>query len=149
MQTPPRIADRPSAAHHLVLFDGACGFCRRAVLSAARLDSAGAFHFASLDSGLARNLLAERDISPSGANSVLVLPGWQHSRQPVLDRSAAALFIARRLAWPWKGFAALGILPQPLLDACYDTVARNRHRLTSGADACAIPDAAIQDRFLP
>ena len=148
MQNPSRIADSRPTAQHLVLFDGACGFCRRAALYVARLDSADAFRFAPLQSDLAQGLLAEREISPRGAGSMLVLPEWRHGQRPALDRSAAGLFIARRLPWPWKICAALQLLPRPLLDSCYDALARNRHRLAGGSSACAIPDAAVQDRFL-
>lgn len=149
MPTSPSTAAQAPAARHLILYDGGCGFCRNAVLSVARLDPAGAFQFASLDSDLARKLLAGRRVAPGGAGTMYVLPNWQRNGQSVLERAAAALFIAQGLAWPWKGLAALGILPQRFLDRCYDAVARNRHRLAREADACATPDAAVQDRFLP
>ena len=149
MQTSPRIAAQAPDARHLVLYDGDCGFCQSAVLAVARLDPAGAFQFSSLNSDLARKLLAERRIVPRGAGTMYVLPDWQRNGQSVLDRAAAALFIARGLAWPWKGLAALGILPRRFLNRCYEAVARNRHRLVRGADACATPEAAVQDRFLP
>lgn len=148
MQTSPRTAAQAPAARHLVLYDGDCGFCRSAVLAVARLDPAGSFQFASLNSDLAGNLLAERRIAPRGAGTMYVLPEWQRHGQSVLDRAAAALFIAGGLAWPWKGLAALGILPRRFLNRCYDAVARNRHRLVRGTDACAMPEAAVQDRFL-
>ncbi len=149
MQTLPRPDDQAISPRHLILFDGGCGFCRRAVLSVAQSDPAGAFQFASLDSDLGRKLLAQRGINPSGAGTMFVLPDWQRSSQPELDRAAGTLFIARRLAWPWKSLAALGMLPQQFLDRCYDAVARNRHRLASSTTACSIPDATVQDRFLP
>lgn len=149
MQASPSTGSPAPAARHLILYDGGCGFCRNAVHSVARLDLAGAFQFASLDSDLAGELLAERRIAPSGAGTMYVLPDWRRNGQSVLDRATAALFIARGLAWPWKGLAALELLPRRFLDRCYDAVARNRNRLGSEADACAMPDAAVQERFLP
>ena len=142
------MTNRAATATHLILFDGKCGFCRNAVTTVARFDPAGAFRFASLDSELARTLLAERDVVPSVGGTMYVLPEWEGAGTSALDRSRAALFIARRLAWPWKGAAALGILPRRLLDQCYDSVARNRHLLAGGSNACALPDIAAQDRFL-
>ena len=149
MQTSPSTASQAAEARHLILYDGGCGFCRNAVLAVARLDPAGTFQFASLDSAIAGKLLAERSIAPRGAGTMYVLPNWQRNGRSVLDRAAAALFIARGLAWPWKGLAALGLLPRRFLDRCYDAVARNRHRLARGSGACAMPDRAVQDRFLP
>ena len=149
MQTPPSTSAPAPAGRHLILYDGGCGFCRNAVLAVTRLDPAGTFHFAPLDSDLAGKLLAERGITSSGVGTMYVLPNWRRDGQPVLDRAAAALFIARGLAWPWNCLAALGILPHRFLDRCYDAVARNRHCLARKADACAVPDTAIQDRFLP
>lgn len=149
MRTSPSAAARAPAARHLILYDGGCGFCRNAVHSVARLDPAGAFQFASLDSDLAGKLLAERGVAPGGVGTMYVLPNWQRQGRSVLDRAAAALFIAQGLGWPWRGLAALGILPRRFLDRCYDAVARNRQRLAREADSCTVADAAVQDRFLP
>ena len=142
------MAKQAATARHLILFDGECGFCRNAVISVARLDPKGAFRFASLDSDLAQKLLADLDVVPSVVGTMYVLPEWEGNSASALDRSRAALFIARRLEWPWKGAAALGILPRCLLDRCYDAVARNRHLLAGGDNACAFPDTSAHDRFL-
>lgn len=142
------MTNQAATARHLILFDGDCGFCRNAVTAVARFDPEGAFRFASLDSDLARKLLVERDVVPSPAGTMYVLPDWEGNGASALDRAQAALYIARRLAWPWRGAAVLGILPRRLLDRCYDALARNRHLLAGGSSACALPDAAARDRFL-
>ena len=65
----------------------------------------------------------------------------------VLDRSDAALEIARGLAGSARWFGVLRVLPRPLRDRAYDVVARRRHRWFPQG-ACAIPPPEVRRRFL-
>ncbi len=63
-------------------------------------------------------------------------------------RSDAALFLARRLPWPWPLLAAFILLPRPLRDALYGIVARHRYRWFGRRESCMLPSADTADRFL-
>ncbi len=133
---------------HLILYDGACGFCRRAMRFVLPRDSGGIFRYASLESETAQRLLADRGIAAGGSDSLFVLPGWGHQPNTVLEKSTAVLFILRHLDWPWNALAALHCMPRRWLDRGYDWVARNRYRWAGHDDSCPVPDAASGGRFL-
>ncbi len=100
----------------LVLYDGACGLCSRAVRFIVRRDAAGRFRFASLQGRLAAELLDGFGASPA-AGTMYVVTG-----DPVrlLDRSRAVRFIAGELGPPWSHLGAVaGLLPTALLDRLY------------------------------
>jgi predicted DCC family thiol-disulfide oxidoreductase YuxK len=152
-------ATTASTAFHepdaLVLFDGVCGFCNAAVRFIARRDRRGRFAFAALDSAAGRAALARAGAgarrpsarvpteSSAPASLVLVEPDGR-----VLERSAAALRIARGLAFPWPLAWILVLVPRPLRDAAYDAFARRRYRWFGRLDACPLPPPELRDRFL-
>ena len=69
-------------------------------------------------------------------------------RQDPLERSDAALAIASRMSFPWPMFGVFRVLPRGLRDALYRFVARNRYRWFGRAEACMVPRAELQERFL-
>jgi predicted DCC family thiol-disulfide oxidoreductase YuxK len=69
----------------------------------------------------------------------------------LLARSEAVLHILRRLGGAWALLAALAApVPRTWRDACYDLVARTRHRwFRTRFNDCFITLPDHQDRFLP
>ena len=65
-----------------------------------------------------------------------------------LERSDAALAIARGLPFPWPVFGVFGVLPRGLRDALYRFVARNRYRWFGRSEACMLPTPELGSRFL-
>ena len=102
----------------IVLFDGACPFCERAVRFIARRDPAGYFRFGASQSPPAVALLAPFGLTRATARSLILIEDGQ-----VFLRSTASLRIARRLGWPWRLAAAALMLPAPLRDVVYRAVA--------------------------
>jgi predicted DCC family thiol-disulfide oxidoreductase YuxK len=130
--------------HSVVLFDGACSFCNRSVQFILRRDPARRFRFASLQSPVAQRLLAQMGRSLEQLpDSVVLLE--QHK---VYTRSAAALHIARHLAFPWSLAAVCLLVPAPVRDLAYDWFARNRYRWFGKQPSCLLPTSEMQSRFL-
>ena len=69
-------------------------------------------------------------------------------RGRALQRSDAALAIARRMQFPWPLLGAFRALPPGPRDAMYRCVARNRHRWFGRSEACMVPAPEIRARFL-
>ena len=138
------MAGRKSNSRHLVLFDGGCGFCGSVVALIASRDSLGVFRYASLDSDEGERIRATHSPASGVHGSLLVVPSGDPGPAAPLQKSAAALFIVRRLKWPWPLVAGLGFLPKRLLDWAYDQVARHRYMLSGSGDACAVPVAASE-----
>lgn len=126
----------------LLLFDGECGLCHRAVQFVLRRDPRARFRFAALQSqAAARALQAVGHDAPLPDSLVVVADGR------VRVRSTAALFVARGLRWPWPLLAIFWLVPYPLRDLVYDWIARNRHRWFPPPEGCFVPSPALRARF--
>lgn len=134
-------------ARHLVLFDGVCGLCHHFVQFVLRRDRRGVFRFASLQSGVGREAVAQADGEPA-LTSIYVIEQYGTARQHPLTKSEATLFVLGQLGWPWRLALVARIVPRPLLDRAYDVVARIRYRLFGRFDSCMMPTAEFRHRFL-
>ena len=124
---------------HLILYDGVCGLCGRAIEAVRQLDRAELFQYEPLQSATAERELGRHGINPDGLETAFVVAHQGTPKESVIDRSSAVLFVAVRLGWPWNAAAVLWCVPRPLRAWCYDRVARNRHLLGGGTDQCALP----------
>jgi predicted DCC family thiol-disulfide oxidoreductase YuxK len=131
----------PHTPHPIVLFDGDCGLCHASVRFVLERDDRALFRFAPLDSAVARELLAGVDTGPLGDSVLLVENGR------VVDRSTAALRIARRLRW-WNLAWGLMLIPRFVRDLVYAWVARRRGRWSRDNGACTLPNRNVRERFL-
>ena len=112
------------AGCHLILYDGVCGLCNRLVRFVVARDPDGLFHFAALGSDASNAMLKRFHRDPDKRDTFYVVAGYR-SQTPVLHtRARAALYLAGQIGGIWKLSVALGILPDFLLNAIYDLVAR-------------------------
>lgn len=130
-------------ARGVVLFDGSCAFCERAVTFIAARDAAGYFRFGASQTPAAQALLARFGETRASTRSLILIEHGQLFR-----KSTAVLRIAGRLPPPWAWAAVLLVLPRPLRDAAYAVVAAVRHRLAGRSNACDVPPAAIRERLI-
>jgi predicted DCC family thiol-disulfide oxidoreductase YuxK len=133
---------------HLILYDGVCGLCNRGVGQILPRDPRGVFHFASLQSELARSLLRRYGRNPDLLDTIYVITGYNTESTELLSRGRAALFVIGRLETPWRFLRVFGVLPTLVLDAGYSLIARLRYRLFGKYDACRMPDSRYAGRFL-
>ena len=133
------MAERNADSRHLILYDGDCGFCGRAVTLVPPRDSRRAFRYDSLHSEEGERWRADRALPTGEPDSLLVVPAASAERLAVLQKSAAVLFIVRHMDWPWRLLAIAALLPDRLLDWAYDVVARHRHLLGEKALSCPLP----------
>ena len=129
--------------HGIILFDGTCAFCERAVIFIATRDPKGYFRFGASQSPQAAALLAPFNLTRETARSIILIEDGQ-----VFLRSTASLRIAARLAWPWSAARVLLLVPVALRDAVYRVVAAIRHRIAGRSNACEIPPEAIRQRII-
>ena len=132
----------------LVLYDGVCGLCNRAVQFILRRDGRGRFRYMPLQSEAAGAILKRHGLAADRSTFVLVAhPGTPHER--VFTRSRGALAVARSLGGLWRLLAAVAWwMPRPLLDVAYDQVAQRRYAWFGKADACLLPSPEQRARFL-
>ena len=129
--------------HGIVLFDGTCAFCERAVIFIATRDPGGHFRFGASQSPQAASLLAAHGLTRETARSMILI---EHGRAYL--RSSASLRIAARLTFPWSLLRVFLIVPPPIRDAVYRGVAAVRHRIAGPSNACEIPPPEIRARLI-
>ncbi len=135
--------ERDNTDGSVVLYDGVCDLCSRAVRFIVRRDPAGRFRFAALQSDGGRRLLKAHNLSADEMESIILVSGDE-----ITFRSDAAMAIARHLRGPSRLLAALRIVPRPIRDGCYRFIANRRYRWFGRKTACEVPAENIQDRFL-
>ena len=132
----------------ILLYDGVCGLCNRSVQFVLTRDRRGLFRFAPLQGSFAAGVLARHGKDPARLDTVYVVLDAGRPTERLLSKARAALFVLKTLGGVWGASRAFGILPDFLLNAGYDLVARSRYRLFGKLDACLLPDPATRARFL-
>jgi predicted DCC family thiol-disulfide oxidoreductase YuxK len=129
--------------HGIVLFDGTCAFCERAVVFIATRDPHAYFRFGASQTPAAEALLAPYGVTRETARSIILIEDGQ-----VYLRSTATLRIAARLNAPWSWARVFLWVPVPIRDAAYRVVAAIRMRLAGRSNACEIPPPEIRARLI-
>jgi len=129
---------------HIVLFDGVCNFCNDSVRFIIKRDRKDLYRFASLQSKLGQELTAERGIDTENVDSIILIqPG-----EAYYLKSDAALRIAKNLKGLYPALFIFFYLPRGLRDFFYDIIARNRYKWFGKKEACPMPSAHEQAKFL-
>jgi predicted DCC family thiol-disulfide oxidoreductase YuxK len=137
-----------SLPNTIVLYDGVCGLCNRAVQFLLKRDRHDRFRFASLQSDFAANLLQRHGINYTKLDTVYAVLNHGETNEKLLAKGDAFLFFAKVLGGIWS-VARLGrVIPRPIRNWLYDFVAANRYRVFGKAESCMLPDAASRHKFL-
>ena len=137
----PKVAG--GSGHPIILFDGVCNLCNRAINFAIDSDPGLVFHFASLQSIVGERLLARFEIDPNETDSIVLIEEGK-----AYVKSTAVLRIVRRLGKLWPIIYGLILIPRPLRDAAYMAIARRRYRWFGKRETCRRPTPQERARFL-
>jgi len=134
--------------HHLMLYDGECGFCQASVQFVLAHDRRYRFEFAALQSAAAARALVPFGGRPVDLTTFYVIEDHGGARARLLGRAGAALFVARMLGLPWSLASVFGVLPRPWLDAAYGVAARHRRHILGAAESCILARPEDRERFI-
>jgi len=127
----------------VILFDGVCNLCSGFVQFVFPRDPDGKYRFASLQSEVGRELLAEHDLPTDEIESiVLIEDGESYVKSAAVIRIAAGLGGRYRLLSPFR------YVPAPVRDRVYDFVADHRYQWFGKKDRCVIPSGDVESRFI-
>ena len=132
-----------AADNPLLLYDGECGLCHRAVKFTIRHNGRGNVRFAALQSDVGREHLSAAGLPDDYRDSLVFV-----DEQGTHTKSKAALRLARHLDRPWRWLRGATVVPRPLRDWLYRGVAKNRFHLFGHADACELPSPEQRARFV-
>lgn len=141
--TTPHDPDALPVPRHLVLYDGVCGLCSRAVRFLIARDRDAALRFAPLQGETAARLRAVHPEIPEALESVVFVDGDR-----VYLRSKAFLYVSRFLTRPWRWGWYFRWMPAVLLDLGYRVIARVRYRIWGKKETCDLPAPDERARFL-
>lgn len=128
--------------HPIILFDGICNFCNRAINFVIKRDKNSIIRFATLQSKFSKQLLESKNFQPDEDSFALI------ENNKIFLRSTAALKVFRYLKGLWPLVYGLIIVPKFLRDAVYDLIAKNRYNWFGKRDECMVPTANMRSRFL-
>jgi predicted DCC family thiol-disulfide oxidoreductase YuxK len=132
----------------IVLYDGVCGLCNRAVQFLLKKDRRDQLQFASLQSDLAAGVLKRHGLDPKGLDTVYAVLNYEKPNETLLAKGDAFLFFAGVIGGIW-GVARVGtIIPRPVRNWLYDFVARHRYQVFGKSESCMLPDPKQRHKFL-
>ncbi|MEM9022451.1 MAG: DCC1-like thiol-disulfide oxidoreductase family protein [Bacteroidota bacterium] len=151
MGTEPTVADAQRSLaqvlqdpnNAVVLFDGVCNLCNRAVDFLIRRNNQRNIYFLPLQDPQAQEALAGKTVPADFLSTILVL-----EENRVYVRSTAVLRLLPKLRGGWPALYALIIIPRFLRDAVYKLVARYRYRWFGKRDTCRLPTPEERALFL-
>ncbi len=127
-----------------MIFDTDCVLCSASVLFVLRHEKAPTIRFVGAWSETGLRLAAEHGLSPADLDETFLL--IENGRG--FCKSDAGLIVARHLKAPWSWLAALRVMPRPVRDALYSTIARRRYRWFGHKPQCFRPPSGMADRFV-
>ncbi|MGP8258996.1 MAG: thiol-disulfide oxidoreductase DCC family protein [Acidobacteriaceae bacterium] len=140
---------QPAIGSCVLLYDGACGLCRRTVCWMLRHDTRGRLRFAPLQQPLAAEVFARHALDARQTNSAVLVTHFGQPAERVAVRSDAILRCLRVLGGGWAFLAFVTrLVPRALRDGAYNWLARNRHGLFANGESCNLPTPAERARFL-
>ena len=134
--------DQPSP-DNVIVFDGVCNLCNRAVSFIIERDAARIFRFSSMQSETGAGLLSANGIDPGNVETFLLI-----RRGTPYIRSDAAIEIAKELDRPWRWFTIISVIPKSIRDRMYSWIAANRYRWFGKRSECMTPTSEQRSRFI-
>ena len=132
----------------IVLYDGVCGLCNRAVQFLLKRDRHDRLQFASLQSDLAARLLKRHGVDPKGLDTVYAVLNYETPNETLLAKGDAFLFFAKAIGGIWSVARAAKIIPRPIRNRLYDFIARHRYQVFGKSESCMLPDPKQRHKFL-
>jgi predicted DCC family thiol-disulfide oxidoreductase YuxK len=132
----------------IVLYDGVCGLCNRAVKFLLRRDRHDRFRFAPLQSGFAAELLQRHRLDHTNLDTVYAVRNYGTTDEQLLAKGDALLLFAETLGGIWSVARLARLVPRPVRNRLYDFVAHHRYRVFGKSESCMLPDPAYRHKFL-
>ena len=139
---------REPESRAIVLYDGVCGLCNRAVQFLLKRDRLDRLQFASLQSDLASNVLNRHGMDPKGLDTVYAVLNYGEPNETLLAKGDAFLFFAGVIGGVWSVARVVKVVPRPVRNWLYDFVARHRYQVFGKSESCMLPDPKQRHKFL-
>ncbi|MBP4139757.1 thiol-disulfide oxidoreductase DCC family protein [Flavobacterium geliluteum] len=129
---------------NIILFDGVCNLCNRAVQFIIKRDKKDVFRFVALQSELGIEICRYIGIDQQKIDSIVLY-------KPAIAyyyKSTAVLEIANELGGFYGLLAVFKIVPEKVRNYIYDYIAKNRYKWYGKKESCMIPTPELKAKFL-
>ncbi len=126
---------------NIVIYDGECGFCNKAILFIAVKDTNNHFLFVSSLSSTGKKILTQNNLVEVSKSSIVVINNTQ-----IFIKGKAVKVISENLNLNSILKKTIAITNVKLLDVGYKIIANNRLSLTN--NSCKIPQREILSKFI-
>jgi predicted DCC family thiol-disulfide oxidoreductase YuxK len=129
----------------IIVFDGVCGLCNRAVAFIIKRDPQKKFRFIAAQSPhLSLYVNDDNCLKKINSNESVVLTtdGNCHFQ------SDAVFLILKELNTPLRKLYFLHFIPKFIRDGVYVFISKRRYRWFGRYEQCAVPNSTLSDRFL-
>ena len=137
------LSQTKSSYPHLLLFDGVCNLCNKAVRIVLRYERSPKIMFCPLQSATGQALLQRFNMDPESLDSLVYI-----RNEKVLIKSQAVIAVMTDMGGIWKMSKVLQLFPHTFGDYFYDVVAKSRYRWFGKRDKCMVPATDLSNRFL-
>ena len=132
----------------VLLYDGLCKYCNRAVQFALAHDTRGVVRFAPLQGIFAHALLVRRPELRGVDSLIFVEVDPVTGTEMISTQFDAVLRLSTYLGAGWRALALLRMVPAAIRNAAYAQFARMRYRVFGRYELCPLPPAAQRARFI-
>lgn len=132
----------------IVLYDGVCGLCNRAVQFLLKRDRHDRLQFASLQSDVAAKVLQRHGLDHKSLDTVYAVLNYGEPNETLLAKGDAFLFFAKSIGGIWNVARVGRIFPRPFRNWLYDFIARHRYQVFGKSESCMLPDPKQRHKFL-
>ena len=132
------------SAAPIMVFDTNCVLCSGAVAFILAHEAAPTLRFAGAWSERGLELAARHGFTRADLNDTFLVVKDGRA----LTRSDAALAVATHLRHPWNWLALTRLVPRPLRDAVYSSIAKRRYRWFGQRQDCTVVPQAERHRFI-
>ena len=139
---------REQTSNPIVLYDGVCGLCNRAVKFLLKRDRHDRLRFASLQSDFAATLLQRHGLDHHDLDTVYVVLNHGQTDETLLAKSDAILLFAKAIGGIWNIARLVKIIPRPIRNWLYDLVARHRYQVFGKYESCMLPSPRERHKFI-
>ena len=132
----------------VLIYDGLCKYCNRAVQFALAHDTRGIVRFTPLQGVYAAALLARHPELHDVDSLIFVEADPGTGAEVISIRFEAVLRLSSYLGDGWRPMALLRLVPKAIQNGAYSQFARIRYRVFGKYEACPLPSAAQRARFI-
>lgn len=135
--------EKLSYTNPIMLYDGVCNFCNRAVQFTLDKEADERMRFMTLQSDTGQEVLKRQKMATDDFSSVILLESGEYYFQTDVTVQSA-----KYLKSPWSYARYLKIIPAFLRNSVYNFIAKNRYKIMGKTDQCQIPSVEQRAQFL-